>query len=219
MPEKWISFDCYGTLIDWRTGMRAAIDIVAPGRAEALLAHHHRIEPEIEQRPPFQIYREVLAQSLLAMAAVEKVVLHPGDEHILATTLPFWPPFPDTGAGLEALQADGWRLAILSNVDRDLIAGTLRHFPVLFDLVITAQDVRSYKPAEGHFRELLRRSGVEKGRWVHAAASWHYDVVTASRLGAHAVWVDREGETGRDTAHLKAVLPDIGGLAATLRDV
>lgn len=192
--DKWITFDCYGTLIDWRTGMGHSLEIVAPGRGADLLALHREVEGRIEMHEPYRPYREVLAESLRRMAAGAGASLGPGDEEILAATLPFWPLYPDTNEALLALKRAGWKLAILSNVDRDLISGTLRHFSTLIDLVVTAQDVRSYKPADAHARRFLEITGVAREHWLYAAVNLQYDLRPGGALGATCVWINRERE-------------------------
>jgi 2-haloacid dehalogenase len=210
LMNKWISFDCYGTLIDWRTGLSSSLDIVAPGRGRDLLGLHRKVEGEIEINEPYQSYREVLAESVRRMAGCCDVKLGPGDEHILSATLPFWPVYPDTNGALRELKAQGWKLAILSNVDRDLIAGTLRHFEVLFDLVITAQDVRSYKPAPMHAHRFLQATEVRPENWIYAAVSNQYDLVPGHQLGANCVWINRDQEASQNTEFL---LANLGGMA------
>src|SRR5450631_4228104 len=134
--DRWITFDCYGTLIDWRSGMTHSLEIIAPGRGMELLSFHREVEGQIEMHEPYTSYREVLAESVRRMATRLSMRLGAGDEHILSATLPYWPLYADTNAALVELKAAGWKLAILSNVDRDLLAGTLRHFDCMFDLVV-----------------------------------------------------------------------------------
>jgi 2-haloacid dehalogenase len=208
--ERWITFDCYGPLIDWRTGMQAAMKIVAPGRSGALLAKRHRIEYEIEHHEPYRPCREVLAESLRRMAREDGTHLYDGDEHILAAMLPFWPPYSDTGPALVELKGMGWRLCILSNVDRDLIAGTMRHFPVLFDLVITAQDIGSYKPNTAHIERFLDVTKVSPSHWVYAAVNHQYNLLPARPYGPQCVWINRDAETHPETSFL---LGNLAGMA------
>jgi len=217
--NRWISFDCYGTLVDWRTGMTNALEMVAPGHGRELLELHREIEGEIEIHEPYRPYREVLAESLRRMAAARGLSLRAGHEQVLAATLGFWPVYRDTNAALQALKAQGWKLAILSNVDRDLIAGTLRNFDVAFDLVITAEDVRSYKPADAHARRFLDITGVAPGDWLYAAVSLQYDLVAGKRLGAHCAWINRDAEAAADKSFLLGELTgmrELPALAATL---
>jgi 2-haloacid dehalogenase len=217
--NRWITFDCYGTLIDWRTGMRNSLDMIAPGHGAALLELHRKIEGQIEMHEPYRPYREVLAESVRRMCAERGAAIRPGDEQVLASTLAYWPLYADTNAALQALKAQGWKLAILSNVDRDLIAGTLRHFEVAFDLVITAEDVRSYKPAPAHAQRFLDITGVAAGDWLYAAVSLQYDLVQGQRLGAQCAWINRDRESAADSGFLRgnlAGMMELPALAATL---
>jgi 2-haloacid dehalogenase len=215
--NKWITFDCYGTLVDWKTGMQHALEIVQPGQGLALMQLHRRIEGEIERNEPYRPYREVLAESLRRMAAALGLSLAAGDEHILAATLPFWPLYPDTNAALIELKAQGWKLAILSNVDRDLIQGTLRHFDVVFDLVITAQDVSSYKPADLHAKRFLELSRVDVRDWLYAAVNHEYDLIPGRALGAGCVWINRDAETTDDDGFLVGNLSGMAQLPEVAR--
>lgn len=210
--NKWISFDCYGTLVDWRTGMQNSLEIVAPNHGSALVALHRRIEGDIEMHEPYRPYREVLAESVRRMAAELHVVLNPGDEQVLAATLPFWPLYSDTNGALVELKKQGWKLAILSNVDRDLIAGTLNHFDIAFDLVITAQDVKSYKPADCHARRFLEISRVAPKDWIYAAVNRQYDLEAGHALGASCVWIDRDHETAEAAQFPLRHVFDMAGL-------
>ncbi len=195
--------------------MTRALERVAPGQAHALLPVYYALEFEVEAERPFRCYREVLAETLRRAAARVGVSLARGDEEVLARTLPGWPIFPDVVPALRALRQAGWRLAILSNVDRDLIAATLEHLPVPFDEVITAEDVHAYKPAPEHFRRFQERHGASPSAWVHVARSMQHDVLPASRLGIRSVWINRGGET-QDPQPAAAVLPDLRALPATL---
>jgi len=216
LSRRWVTFDCYGTLIDWETGMQAAVESVAPGLAEKLLAAYHRLEPEVEDSDEFLAYRQVLTETLQLAAGREGVELPEGGERVLAETLPDWPAFPDTVPALEALRRDGWRLGILSNVDRDLVAGTLdRTLPVSFDAVVTAEDVRSYKPHLGHFRRFAGDHDAGPGNWVHVGCSVFHDMRPAGALGVPAVLIDRDGRF-EDVGGASAVLPDLVGLRTTL---
>lgn len=210
--NRWITFDCYGTLVDWRTGMLHSLEIIAPGRGRELVELHRRIEGEIEINEPYRPYREVLAESVRRMSAALGVRIGHASENVLAATLPFWPLFPDTNKALVELKAQGWKLAILSNVDRALIAGTLAHFEVAFDLVITAQDVKSYKPANAHALRFLDVTGVAPKNWIYAAVNKQYDLVEGHTLGAHCVWINREAEPRQGDDFLLANVPGMADL-------
>ena len=191
-----MTFDCYGTLIDWETGIRRAFKQALQGTGlsltqEAELSElYQEEEKKIEGQMRYRKYREVLA--LAAKAAARKFGKNIPDKlsSILAEQLPSWKPFADTNPALERLSTE-YTLGILSNVDDDLLAGTLKHFTVPFDLVVTAERVRSYKPGTEHFEEARRIIGADRG-WLHVAASLHHDIEPASRLGINAAWVNRK---------------------------
>ncbi len=213
---RWATFDCYGTLVDWETGMSQAIESIAPGSAFRLLNRYYEIEAAVEAERPLRRYREVLAETLRRAAAEEGVALRRGAEHVLSETLPDWLVFPDVAPALNGLRQDGWRLAILSNVDRDLIAGTLKRLPVRFDIVVTAEDSGAYKPALNHFEHFQRLAGVAHEDWVHVARSYFHDIVPASRLGVRSVWVNRGQESQEARTGPEAVLFSLEALPETL---
>jgi 2-haloacid dehalogenase len=213
--DRWATFDCYGTLVDWHAGISGAAESVAPGRGAELLAAYHQREPVVEAEPPFRRYRDVLRETLSRAAAATGVALPAGGEDVLGATLPDWPVYPDIGDALGALRAAGWKLAILSNVDRDLIAGTARHLPVPFDLVVTAEEVGSYKPAPGHLRRFNRLTGVGPARWVHVAGSVFHDIAPARAFGIRGVYITRTPEK-EDAREAEAMLPDLRALPAVL---
>jgi 2-haloacid dehalogenase len=180
-----ITFDCYGTLIDWRNGIRGAF--VSQGLdGEASLRKYVEIEPIVE-REQYRAYREVLRETASRIAPGAKT-------NFLADSLPSWRPFPDTNPALERLRRAGIRLGILSNVDDDLLAETRKHFTVDFDIVITAQQVRSYKPVQAHF--LTARQRIGDAKWLHAAQSNVHDIAPANALGIANAWINRHAEKG-----------------------
>lgn len=180
-----ITFDCYGTLIDWESGIAAAFGDACD--RDEIIRLHAEIEPLVES--DYRSYREVLTETA---KRIGDRLGRPTSGTFLADSLPSWKPFPDTNAALERLRDSGHRLGILSNVDDDLIAATRRHFTVDFDLVVTAQQVRSYKPGFAHFTTARERIG--NARWLHAAQSNFHDVVPANALGIPSAWVNRKGE-------------------------
>jgi 2-haloalkanoic acid dehalogenase type II len=191
-----VTFDCYGTLIDWDAGIgeafisAAARDGVSLER-NAVLRAYAEIEPLVEAGA-FRSYREVLAETAIRVAGRLGWRIGTARAEFLPESLPSWRPFADTNPALERLHAAGIRLGILSNVDDDLLAGTRRHFTVPFDLVVTAAEVRSYKPAYGHFVRARERLG--PADWLHAAQSWFHDVAPAAALGIPVAWVNRKDE-------------------------
>jgi len=198
MPENrpWdvITFDCYGTLIDWEAGIgdafreAAAADGVKLDPAAALRAVFER-EPEV-QAAHYRTYREVLTVTAMEAAAALGWTVSRERAAFLADSLPRWKPFPDTNAALERLSRAGYELGILSNVDDDLLAGTRRHFTVSFPLLVTAQQVRSYKPAPGHFTTARERIGGR--RWLHAAQSYFHDITPAVAQRVPVAWINRK---------------------------
>jgi 2-haloalkanoic acid dehalogenase type II len=210
-----LTFDCYGTLIDWESGIsgafvaEAARDGVVLQR-DAVINAYLQVEAEVESGP-FTTYREVLTRTSREVAQRLGWSLDSGREHFLADSLPSWPPCPDTNATLQRL-SKRFRLGILSNVDDDLIAATQMHLSVHFDLIVTAQQVNAYKPAYAHFEVARRRLGV--ARWLHAAQSYFHDVVPAAALHVPVVWVNRKGETSNaDGPQPTAEVRDLTGLA------
>ena len=215
-PYDLITFDCYGTLIDWETGIMGAFAAEAERRGvnslgSSLIDRYHDIEAKVETGE-FMRYRDVLTTS--AALLTQQLDWPAGNDAFLADSLPSWTPFPDTNPALASLKARGYRLGILSNVDRDLIDGTRLHFAVPFDFVITAGDVRSYKPAEGHFRAGRERAGGYS--WLHAAQSWYHDVVPARQMGIPVVWVNRKDEPLGGDALPAGVVRDMAGLVSWL---
>jgi 2-haloalkanoic acid dehalogenase type II len=195
-----LTFDCYGTLIDWERGISEAFAAAADAdgvRLEraAVLRAYHEIEPGV-QAERYRRYRDVLALTARAVADRLGWKLAPGRETFLPESLPSWPPFPDTNEALGRLRDGGHRLAILSNVDDDLLAGTRRHLAVDFEFVITAQQVGSYKPAPGHFVAARQRIG--EARWLHVAQSYFHDVQPARALGVATAWINRKAERPLD---------------------
>jgi 2-haloacid dehalogenase len=191
---RLITFDCYGTLIDWETGMLAALrplfcrdGNVIPDAT--LLELYGEAEAEIEAGP-YQRYRTVLSETVQAMGRQLDVNITPQDGRQFAASLVLWEPFPDTVACLQAL-ARRFKLGIISNIDDDLFAGTQRKLGVKFDLIVTAEQMRSYKPSLRNFQEALRRSGLSKNELLHAGQSVYHDIVPASFLGIANVWVNR----------------------------
>ncbi|HVG22861.1 MAG TPA: HAD-IA family hydrolase [Thermoanaerobaculia bacterium] len=199
-----ITFDCYGTLIDWESGIAGAFRDAGVDRPrEQLLRAYAKIEPAVEHER-YRPYREVLTETARRIAD--------RDGAFLAESLPRWQPFADTNPALECLRDAGYTLGILSNVDDDLLSETRRHFSVDFELIVTAQQVRSYKPARAHFEKA--RTLIGERRWLHAAQSNFHDIAPATDLGIDNAWVNRRGESGgvRPTYEVR----DLAGLAALL---
>jgi 2-haloalkanoic acid dehalogenase type II len=191
-----LTFDCYGTLIDWEAGIRGAFrEMLAKKKGshgmndERLFELYEEEEKKVEIEE-YRLYREVLAEAARRVAGRVGWELSEEESGFLAGDLPSWKPFKDTNATLERL-SEKCRLGILSNVDEDLLAGTLRHLAVPFNLIVTAEQVRSYKPGRAHFDKA--RKIVGSSEWVHVAGSLYHDIMPALELGVRAVWVNRKG--------------------------
>jgi len=214
VTDRWATFDCYGTLIDWNGGIRGALRQLWPeADLERLLRRYHAIEPLVQEGRALA-YREVGARTLRAIAAVEELPLAADNMYALADSLPSWPAFPEVPPALARLRAAGWRLAILSNTDPDLLAASREQIGVPIDLSITAAEAGSYKPAHGHWRRFFEITGAEPRRHVHVGASPFHDLAPAAALELTAVWINRLDE--HSTEPRAAELPDLSRLPETL---
>jgi len=186
--ERWATFDCYGTLIDWNGGIGRELErLFGAARVGELLGRYHEVERELQHERPTASYREILTRTLPRLGHV------PADEEdALARSLPSWQPFPEARAALEDAKARGWRLAILSNTDRDFIDASIENIGVDFELAVVASEIGSYKPDHGHWRAFRER--VTPDVHVHVAASLFHDVAPATELGLPTVWINRLGE-------------------------
>ena len=210
--ERWATFDCYGTLIDWNGGVRLELErVFGDERADGLLERYHAVEPEL-QRDGTRSYREVLTESMRQLGAPA------GQEHGLAESLPGWGAFPEVRAALEELRGGGWNLAILSNTDTDYIAASLVQIGVPFDEVVVAQEIGSYKPAHRHWEEFFARTRAPRDGHVHVAASLFHDVVPCAELGLRCVWINRLGEDAGAQAPA-ATLTDLFSLPGVLDEL
>jgi len=196
MAERWATFDCYGTLVDWNSGLRDALG------SDELLARYHELEPQVQKEDPSRSYRDVMRETARRL----------GVDTDPAESLPEWPVFPDVRPALEQARERGWRLAALTNSDRDLIEASIHAIGVPFDLAIVASEIGSYKPMDAHWLAFAREVGSTPD--AHVAQSHFHDIVPALRLGIPTVWINRLGEV-RDPAPT-AQLPTLEGLADTL---
>jgi 2-haloacid dehalogenase len=212
---RWLTFDCFGTLIDWQHGIATSAELLWPGRGADVLDAYHRHENAVQVEQPALRYRAVMTEALRRAAADAGLPLSDDDASVLGATIPYWPLFPDTRPALAQLRDAGWQLALLTNCDRDIIGETQRRLQVPIDVVITAEDAGAYKPADNHFERFRAAFGAGSERWVHVAQGHFHDIVPAQRLGIPRVWINRTGDPS-DPSLADAVLPDLTGLAATL---
>ena len=208
-----LTFDCYGTLIDWESGILGALRplLAAHGKTlddGAILALYSELEPAIQQES-YRPYRQVLEEVVRALG--QRLGFSPTDAE--AESLPFslrnWLPFPDTVAALHALKSR-YRLGVISNIDDDLFAMTAQHLEVPFDFLVTAQQAGSYKPSTNNFKLALERIGLPAEKVLHCAESLYHDVAPARSLGLATVWVNRHVGKSRPSATRKAdIRPDL----------
>ena len=207
--DRWATFDCYGTLIDWNGGIGRELErLFGAARGGELLHTYHELEPQIQREDPSRSYREVTAVALARLGA-------PADEQdALERSLPEWDPFPEVPAALEEARSRGWRLAVLSNTDPDLLKSSLARIGVKFELTVAASEIGSYKPAPTHWDEFFARSGADRASHVHVAASLFHDIAPASALGLRTIWINRLGEEAEPQPDLE--LHSLTGLAENL---
>jgi 2-haloacid dehalogenase len=192
--DRWATFDCYGTLVDWMSGIRATLSrLWRDAEGDSLLARYHAIEPEVQAGRGVP-YRQIMAEVLKGIADAEGLRIPAGEEDALAASLPSWPIFPEVPAALTELRDAGWKLAILSNTDPDLLDASLQAIGVAVQARVVASEVGSYKPAFGHWETFFRLTGADRARHVHVAASLFHDVEPCAALGLPCVWINRVGE-------------------------
>ena len=207
--DRWATFDCYGTLIDWNSGIGRELErLFGAARGGELLHAYHELEPQIQREDPGRSYREVMAVALARLGAPAE------EQDALARSLPDWEPFPEVPAALEEVRGRGWRLAVLSNTDRDFLDASLFRIGVDFDRSIVASEIGSYKPAPVHWDEFFARTGADRERHVHVGASLFHDIAPASRLGLRTIWINRLGEEAEPQPDTE--LHSLAGLADNL---
>jgi 2-haloacid dehalogenase len=212
---EWLTFDCYGTLIDWEAGI---ISVLAPLLAthkiclddQKLLELYSQIEAELESDAREYIcYRDVLSQVVVGLGERLGFIANRTDVQSLPGSVSLWKPFPDTVAALSRFK-QRYKLGIISNTDDDLFAASAQHLKVPFDEIVTAQQARSYKPALNNFQFAIQRIGVPKSKVLHVAQSIYHDVVPARTLGLASVWVNRrKGMSGPGATKAAVGRPDL----------
>ena len=218
-----ISFDCYGTLVEWESGILPTLRAVLKRHQQslpdaAILELYGEFEAEAEAGP-YQSYRKVLESVVQRFGKHLGFAPAPDEVRSLPESVPSWPPFPDTVSALRKLQKR-YKLAVISNIDDDLFAETRKHLGVEFDCVITAQQARSYKPALNNFQLVLRTMGIAPDRLLHAGQSIYHDVVPAQSLGIASAWVNRRsarpgvGAVRSASGRPDLEVPDVASLAA-----
>jgi 2-haloalkanoic acid dehalogenase type II len=212
-----LTFDCYGTLIDWDRGIRAALDEVkglAGCDREQLLRDREGAERELIAGP-YRIYSGILGDSLKAAAAAQGRTLAYGEVLGFVNTMPRWPAFPDAGKTLRRLAFD-YVLALLSNVETKVLQASARLIGAPFVALITAEDLHSYKPAPKHWEAALKRLRLPKENVLHVAGSLFHDIRPARELGFTTVWINRRNEPVPEDVDPACVFPDLTALSGAL---
>jgi 2-haloacid dehalogenase len=218
VAERWATFDCYGTIVDWNVGIRTELEkLFGVEHADRLLARYHELEPEIQSANPGHSYREVLTIALERLAEEEGLMLPEGDASALAHALPAWPVFEDAAPALEEARGRGWRLGILSNTDRDLLNASMDAIGIHFDTSIVAGEIGSYKPATRHWEAFREQTNVDPEGHVHVAQSLFHDIAPAQALGIPRIWINRLDEPADDRPD--RTLVSLTGLADTLDEL
>jgi 2-haloacid dehalogenase len=213
--QRWATFDCYGTLVDWNGGIGRELERLFGASDVARLLHgYHELEPVVQREEPGRSYRDVLNLTLARLAAREELPLASEESDALARSLPSWPVFPEAREALEDARARGWQLAILSNTDRDFIEASIAQIGVPFELAIVASEIGAYKPARTHWDVFLERTGAGRDGHVHVGASLFHDVAPATELGLRTIWINRLGEAPEPQPDVE--LHSLEGLGAAL---
>lgn len=196
--KKYITFDCYGTLIDWDNGIRNSLIQLSDSKVlnlkiDELVKLYYKTELEIEQEM-YRPYKEVLALTVERILKSQGIEGTEEDFQILVRTIPTWQPFPEVPETLRKLKEKGYKLIILSNIDDEIIEKSVQNIGVEFDGVVTAQQVKSYKPSHGHWEEMLKRFKADKDEVLHVAASYIHDIIPAKEQGFDCIWINRTHE-------------------------
>lgn len=220
----WITFDCYGTLIQWDEGLRNAVATILAGKPEAidagqLIATYDRHEHALEQTPPHRSFRVVAGEALGLALRDLGTGADAADARILTDAIGRMPPFPEVVGTLARLKSAGFKLCIVSNTDDDIIGGNVAQLGGHIDRVITAEQAEAYKPSRRIFTFAHSALGVTHDEVVHVCASPHLDLVATRDLGLRDVWIDRgTGRRPTDNYRPHAVLPSLNGLPALFQD-
>jgi 2-haloacid dehalogenase len=216
--QRWATFDCYGTLVDWNAGITAELGrLLGESQRERLLSRYHEIEPRVQSEHPTLSYRDVMAAVLSQLASEEGVTLPDAEADALGRSLPDWPVFAEVPASLAEAHRRGWKLFALSNSDRDFIEASMTAIGVPFEGAVVASEIGSYKPGHRHWEAFYELTGADRDHHVHVAQSHFHDIVPAHQLGIRSVWINRLREPGEPGPTRE--LPDLNGLADVLDEL
>jgi 2-haloacid dehalogenase len=214
---RYLTFDCYGTLIDWRAGieqaLRSVLGDIRVGGQELLATY---LELERAEESTYKRYREVLRRTAISLTGALGVKVTGEAATRFAASVPTWPAFSDTSEFLREMGSRGFRRYILSNVDNDLLEETIRRNRLQVDGFVTAEEVGSYKPHPGHWLKFIQKTGARKEKVLHVAQSIYHDIIPAQRIGISSAWVNRYGEPMPASAHPLFVSDSLAHLAEVL---
>ncbi|MBI2029942.1 haloacid dehalogenase type II [Candidatus Gottesmanbacteria bacterium] len=196
--KKFITFDCYGTLIDWEGGIRKAVKKLADKngfnfKLDDTSNEYIKTELQVESEK-YRKYYQVLQLSVKRLFKSKGFDISDQDTIEFAKSIYTWPPFQETKESLSKLKDRGYKHIILSNIDNDIIQKSVQLIGVDFDGIVTAEEVGSYKPAHGHWSEVLKRYETKKEEILHVAASYVHDIIPAKEQGFDAIWINRNNE-------------------------
>jgi 2-haloacid dehalogenase len=216
--DRWATFDCYGTLVDWNAGIAAELGrLLGESDREGLLSRYHEIEPHVQSEHPTWSYRDVMAAVLSKLASETGASLPDREHDALGRSLRQWPVFAEAPDALAQAHARGWRLMALSNTDRDFIEASIAAIGVPFEGAVVASEIGSYKPGHRHWEAFYELTGADRDRHVHVAQSHFHDIVPAHELGIPSVWINRLHERGEPAPTRE--LSDLNGLADVLDEL
>jgi len=214
----YLTFDCYGTLIDWRNGIESHLGelLRKNGLAPAAKVYPTYLKVEAEEEGNYRPYREILTDSALRAAEHFRISITKEEARSFAASVPSWAPFVDTVESLRQIGEKGYRRVILSNVDRDLLNGTINQNHLEVDGYVTAEDVGSYKPALGHWNRFFDEYKAPKDRTLHVAQSIYHDIRPAGRIGIATAWINRYSDAKPSDVNPTYVVPDLTALLKVL---
>lgn len=217
-PGPWASFDCYGTLVDWRRGFFQSLEKTLGSTSESELDRwfqYYLLTERCLEAGPYRSYRDLMVAALLEVADRSGRPISDRKVEEFPSSIPDWPAFPDSRKALERMRGAGYRLAILSNNDRDLLEETVARQRLPADLLVSAEEVRSYKPALAHWIRFLKVTGISPPEGTHVAAGYEYDIPPAALLGFRTAYVARYGPAPSPSVATTA-FPDLAQLAERL---
>jgi 2-haloalkanoic acid dehalogenase type II len=218
MKFTHLTFDCYGTLIDWRKGIEANLGglLTKNGLPSGVSVFPVYVKFEAEEEGQYKSYREVLRDTAVKVAEHLKVSIAENDAKMFAASVPCWPPFSDTVESLKALGKRGYKRVILSNIDKDILKETILQNGLDVDGYITAEDVGSYKPSLGHWNRFFDVYKTSKEATLHVAQSMFHDIIPCSKLAISTAWINRYNEATPPAVNPTYVFDDLKSLMRLL---